>query len=247
MGRNWPRVSGLAGALVNRISSVRVDQWLYPPVCLVCGLGARPGLDCCAECEQELPRLAAQCARCGLELARDVEQCGRCSQALPAFDACWPAYAYRGDIARLVPRFKFQRDLSAGRVLAQLLACRLAEAGAARPDLMVPVPLHRSRQIGRGFNQAAWLCRDLSRHIGGLPWAELLIRRRATRAQSDLPADRRRGNVRGAFVLKHLPPGTAHVALVDDVMTTGSTLNECARVLKRGGVGRVDVWVVARA
>lgn len=80
-----------------------------------------------------------------------------------------------------------------------------------------------------------------------LPWVNALRRRRATRAQSDLPADRRRGNVRGAFVLHYLPPGSRHIALVDDVMTTGSTLDECARILKRAGVERVDLWVLARA
>jgi len=91
------------------------------------------------------------------------------------------------------------------------------------------------------------LCRDLGRHLKALPWAPVLRRTRPTRAQSELPADRRRGNVRGAFRLQRLPPGTRHVALVDDVMTTGSTLDECARVLKRAGVERVDVWVLARA
>lgn len=204
-------------------------------------------MDCCAGCESDLPRLSGQCQRCGLELVRSVALCGRCTTRLPAFDAAWPGFAYRGEIMRLVQRFKFQRDLAAGRIVASLLARRLAENGAPRPDLMVPVPLHYQRRLSRGFNQSDLLCRDLSHLFTGLPWADVLRRRRATRAQSDLPADRRRGNVRGAFRVRRLPPGTRHVALVDDVMTTGSTLHECARVLKRAGVGRVDVWVVARA
>ncbi|HKL54093.1 MAG TPA: phosphoribosyltransferase family protein, partial [Wenzhouxiangellaceae bacterium] len=97
------------------------------------------------------------------------------------------------------------------------------------------------------FNQAELLCRDLSRHFGGLPWAAVLSRSRATVTQSELPADRRAGNVKGAFALRRLPPGVRHAVLVDDVMTTGATLRECARVLKRAGVARVDVWVIARA
>ncbi|MFU8832236.1 MAG: ComF family protein [Wenzhouxiangella sp.] len=226
---------------------MKVDQWLYPAVCLVCGLAGREQMDCCAGCEGDLPRVDAGCRRCGLELVRSVALCGRCTSRLPSFDSAWSGFAYRGDIEQLVQQFKFQRDLAAGRLLARLLAGSLQDQAAPRPDLMLPVPLHYRRRLTRGFNQAEFLCRDLSRHFAGLPWTGALTRPRATLAQSELPADRRRGNVRGAFKLNHLPPGTKHVSLVDDVMTTGSTLNECARLLKRAGVERVDVWVVARA
>jgi ComF family protein len=240
-------VSGSTPDAVNPKAFRKVDNWLYPPVCLICGLAGRDHLDCCAGCAADLPRLAARCRRCSLEMAREVELCGRCTTRLPAFGSAWSGFAYRGEIERLVQAFKFHRDLAAGRVLASLLAVELARLGAARPDLLVPVPLHHRRRLVRGFNQAELLCRDLGSHFSGLPWHSALYRRRATRAQSDLPADHRRGNVRGAFGFRSLPPGVAHVALVDDVMTTGSTLDECARVLRRAGVRRVDVWVVARA
>jgi len=223
-----------------------LEQMLLPPVCAVCGMAAATGLDCCPGCEHDLPKLSATCRRCALELVRDVELCGRCSRRLPAFDRAHAGFAYRDSIERLVHRFKFRHDLAAGRVLAGLLARRLVEYGVSRPDLMVPVPLHWRRRLTRGFNQSELLCTDLSDHFGGLPWYSLLHRPRATATQSDLPAERRGGNVRGAFgVRSTLAP--AHVALVDDVMTTGSTLDECARVLKRNGVQRVDVWVIARA
>jgi ComF family protein len=225
----------------------QVDRWLYPPVCLICGLAGRPGLDCCRDCESELDRVEAACRRCGLERVRSLELCGRCTTRLPAFDAAFSAFAYRGAIEGLIHRFKFGGDLAAGRVLAQLMARRIVAEQWPRPQLMVPVPLHLGRRWRRGFNQSELLCRDLSARIPGLDGSPVLARRRATRAQSELPADRRRGNVRGAFSLKKLPPDTRHVALIDDVMTTGSTLDECARVLKRAGVDRVDVWVLARA
>jgi len=228
-------------------SLLKMDSWLYPPVCVICGLAGRVGLDCCPDCQADLSRPRACCRRCALETARTVDLCGRCTTRLPAFDAAWAGFAYRGAIETLITRFKFQRDLAAGRVLARLMAEALASQKTVRPDLMVPIPLHPRRRLGRGFNQAELLCRDLQSHFDGLPWASVLRRKRPTRAQSELPADRRRGNVRGAFDITRLPPGTSHVSLVDDVMTTGSTLNECARVLKRGGVRRVDVWVVARA
>jgi ComF family protein len=241
------QVSGGWRGLVNLQGLFQVDRWLYPPVCLVCGLAGRPGLDCCRACESELDRVEAGCQRCGLELVHPVRLCGRCTTRLPAFDAAFSAFAYRSATEALIQRFKFGGDLAAGRVLAQLMARRIDAAGWPRPQLMVPVPLHARRRWTRGFNQSEMLCRDLSRPLQTLPWAPVLRRARPTRAQSELPADRRRGNVRGAFRLHRLPPGTRHVALVDDVMTTGSTLDECARVLKRAGIIRVDLWVLARA
>ncbi len=220
---------------------------LFPPVCLVCGQAGRGEIDCCAGCEPELPELETRCARCGIEMEQAVALCGRCAMALPAFHAAWPGFVYEGVIERLVQRFKYQGDLAAGRLLADLLARRLVAMAVPRPQLIVPVPLHVRRQLRRGFNQSALIARDLSLWFGGLPSLEALRRRRHTATQSELPADRRGSNVRDAFALRRLPPGTRHVALVDDVMTTGATLNECARVLLRAGVERVDVWVVARA
>jgi ComF family protein len=242
-----PQVSGSGRRLVNLKAILPVDRWLYPPVCLICGLAGRSGLDCCEACEAELEWVKAGCRRCGLERVRSVALCGRCTTRLPAFHETHSAFAYRGPIEGLIQRFKFGGDLAAGRVLALLMARRIAEQRWPRPQLMVPVPLHRRRRWWRGFNQSEMLCRDLGRALSGLPWAPVLLRARSTPAQSELPADRRRGNVRGAFRARKLPPGTRHVALVDDVMTTGSTLDECARVLKRAGVSRVDLWVLARA
>lgn len=240
-------VSRLFDSVVNRGLSFRVDHWLYPPTCLVCGLAAESDSDCCSGCRDDLPTVASGCARCGLELARSVEQCGRCLARPPCFDAAFPAFAYRGPVEGLVQRFKFNRDLAAGRVLAEQMARRIQALQPPMPDCLVPVPLHYRRRWWRGFNQAELLCRDLVRCLGSPEWRPLLRRRQATAAQLALPAERRRGNVRGAFAARPIPPGVRHVALVDDVMTTGSTLDECARILKAAGIQRVDVWVVARA
>lgn len=239
--------SGQGNPRARRWAGSSVLGWIYPPICLVCGLEGRAWMDCCQACEGELAVVSSACSSCGLATARPVARCGRCLSRLPHFSATWSGFAWGGEIERLVHRFKFQRDLAAGRLLAALLARRLMLQGAARPDLMVPVPLHFRRRLWRGFNQAELLCRDMSRHFDGLPWLSALRRRRPTHAQSALPAARRRGNVRAAFVVRRLPPGVRHVALVDDVMTTGATLDESARALKRAGVDRVDVWVVARA
>lgn len=225
----------------------RLQQGIFPPVCLVCGQAGRREIDCCSGCEAELPTLTGQCARCGLELDRDVGVCGRCAMAMPAFTATWPGFSYRGAIERLVRRFKFHGDLAAGRVLAELLARRLAALAAPRPDLLVPVPLHPARLLQRGYNQSALLGRDVAARLSNLPWHDALARVRRTKNQAELPAERRSRNVRDAFAVTRLPGRPGFVALIDDVMTTGSTLNECARVLRAAGVERVDVWVAARA
>jgi len=243
-------VSEAGTRLVNLKARLKVDSLLdaiWPPVCLVCGQGSDNGRGCCSGCHFDMPTMTGYCLTCGLELARTIEACGECLGRRPPFDRAVAGFGYRAPIASLVQRFKFDGDLAAGRVLARLLAERLSEMEATRPDLMIPVPLNWRRHWRRGFNQAELVCRDLSRHFGGLPWADVLKRSRATVTQSELPADRRAGNVKGAFALDRLPPKVRHAVLVDDVMTTGATLRECARVLKRAGVDRVDVWVIARA
>lgn len=246
-----PLVSKVSGFAVNLKTILQGDNGiasgLWPPTCQVCGLECGPALDCCGPCRERLPRIGATCARCALPLPRPAQACGACIRKSPAFVRAFAGFAYENPVAGMVQRFKFHRDLAAGRALAGLLARELARQQAPRPDLMVPVPLNWRRRWRRGFNQAERLCRDLSEHFSGLPWYPALKRLRPTAAQSDLPAARRASNVRGAFRLHHLPAGCRHVALVDDVMTTGATLNECARILTRAGVDRVDVWIIARA
>jgi ComF family protein len=149
-------------------------------------------------------------------------------------------------------RLKFGRSLAAGRVLSELWNEAITVMAPALPTLFVPVPLHASRLRERGYNQAFELLRPLVRSLQ-IPLAESLLERtRATPAQANLDAAARRRNLRGAFgfhapALRGIAPAAAHVALVDDVMTTGATLRECARVLRRAGIGRVDVWALARA
>lgn len=116
-----------------------------------------------------------------------------------------------------------------------------------RPQALVPVPLHRGRLRTRGYDQALELARALAQAGAPPVLADVLRRQRPTRAQSELGAKARRSNVHDAFVLRAGAPLPAHVALIDDVMTTGATVSECARVLLAGGVQRVDVWTIARA
>jgi ComF family protein len=171
--------------------------------------------------------------------------CGRCQRHPPPWQAAWAPFRYGWPLDRLEARFKFGHDLAAGRALVALW--RGQPRPLALPEVVVPVPLHRARLRQRGYNQALELARPLARALGVPLRHDLLARTRSTAAQSELDAPTRRRNVRGAFVMCAEAPPPAHVAVLDDVMTTGATLAECARVLKRAGVARVDVWALARA
>jgi ComF family protein len=163
----------------------------------------------------------------------------------PPWALAQSALRYAFPVDRLLPRFKFHGDLAAGQALATLLQWSLDPAES--PEALVPVPLHAHRLRDRGYDQALELARALSRDGGPPLLAERLRRVRITAPQSELGAAARRDNVFGAFALHGDGALPQHVALVDDVLTTGATVGECARVLLAAGVRRVDVWTVARA
>ncbi len=216
---------------------------LLPLRCLLCTEPGAHGLDLCPACRASLPESQAACRCCALpQPAPGI--CGTCLQHPPPLQRAHAAFLYAPPLDRLLPRYKFHGDLAAGRLLAQLMA--RAFAGCERPQALVPVPLHRSRLRRRGYDQALELARPLAATLGLPLRADLLRRVRATAAQSELDAAARRRNLRAAFRAADVPM-PAHVALVDDVMTTGATLHAAARALRRAGVERVDAWVCARA
>lgn len=205
--------------------------------CFLCRGAARELL--CAACDADLPRLARPvCPRCALESPRG-ELCGRCLTQAPAYDATQAALAYEFPADALVQALKFRGELALAPLLAALLTPRLR---AERVDLMVPVPLSRERLRRRGYNQALEIARHLPRARLELTLCE---RTRDAPPQMELPYDARQRNVRGAFRCTR-PLQGASVAIVDDVMTTGATLDELARTLKGAGAERVVNWVVAR-
>jgi ComF family protein len=222
-----------------------VQRWLLPLRCLLCGAPGDHGMDLCAACAVEMPRNRSCCARCALPLASAAALCGECQQHAPPWDAAWAPFRYGWPLDTLESRFKFGRDLAAGRVLSSLW--QREPIPVERPSLLIPVPLHRSRLRQRGYNQALELAKPLARALGVPLRHDVLQRSRRTEAQTELDAVGRRRNVHGAFALCPGLAPPAHVAILDDVMTTGATLAECASVLKRMGVPRVDVWALARA
>ncbi len=225
----------------------RLLRLVLPPRCLLCGAPGADGRDLCAGCTADLALNTPCCPRCALPLQTPAPLCGECLQREPPFTAAWAPFRYGHPLDLLETRFKFGRDLAAGRVLSELLIDRARMDAPALPAVLIPVPLHRARLRKRGYNQALELARPLAQALGIALDGDLFVRSKATPPQTGLDANARRRNLRGAFTLA---PGAAvppHVALLDDVMTTGATLREAARVLIRAGVARVDVWALARA
>lgn len=224
----------------------RFSRILLAPRCLACGEPGQGGLDLCETCRAQLPWNQYACRQCGIGLPVSGQaRCGACLLDPPPFTHAFCPLHYRFPIDRLLPRFKFHGDLAAGELLATLMQWPMDPGDL--PQALAPVPLHRSRLRTRGYDQALELARALSRGLRVPLLANALVRRRATHPQTELGAVERQRNMRDAFALRpdaRLPP---HIALVDDVMTTGATLAECARVLLAGGAQRVDAWTIARA
>ncbi len=225
----------------------RALNFLLPPRCVLCGQPC--GSICiCAACRVDLPWTALHCKQCGLPLASPKDDiCGQCIRHTPPFTRTVCPLQYQFPADSLVQAFKFKRQLAAGRVLSHLMCEYVTCQQVRHPDMLVPVPLHNFRMIKRGFNQASELGAYISRVLDIPLLTTALRRHRNTKAQSGLSRKQRRKNVRGAFYWHGLITPGRHVVLIDDVMTTGTTVTECARILKKAGAKRIDVWAAARA
>ncbi len=225
-----------------------IQSLLFPGFCLVCGSKAVGSRDLCPCCAAQLPHNDHPCRCCALplpEMSEPGSLCGKCQNSPRPWEQVTAPYLYQGEIQRLHQAFKFNRKLAAGRLLSELLCEAIEVSNLPRPDLLIPVPLHPSRIRQRGFNQAMELARIISARLT-IPVDQFCIRRRkATAPQSELTKRERAGNIRGAFAMQK-PLMAKHVTIIDDVMTTGMTIDEIAKLLRRHGARRIDAWVVAR-
>jgi ComF family protein len=227
---------------------------LLPSPCPGCGaaLSGRPALGLCLACRGRLARHRPGCPRCGEPLPgglRRADPCAGCRRHPPAFGRLLSPWRFEPPLVAAVHAFKFARCAHLGPALAAPLAAWLREhrhLGAA--DLVVPVPLHPWRRLRRGYNQAELLARPLAARLG-LPFLDALVRRRSTPPQSRLPRGSRLRNVQDAFRPRHRHCRhltSRHVLLVDDVATTGATLDAAARALKAAGARTVTAVTLAR-
>ena len=221
---------------------------LFPAVCPLCAVRLGPGRrdPVCRTCWTSFARLTPPlCMRCGLPIASDAAQrCAACRDTEPPFAYARAAASYGGSVRDAVHVLKFGGRRSLARPLGDLI---LDQCGSLldAADALVPVPLARARERERGFNQAELLAERLGERRGLRVRPRWLVRLRATAAQSDLSAAARRANVADAFAAAPAVAGR-DVVLIDDVITTGATVSECARALTAAGVRRVGVLAVAR-
>lgn len=234
---SWPKVDSLLAGL-------------FPRRCILCDMPSG-SLNCCAGCRGDLPWINMSCRRCGDVLPAEYnhEVCGRCGDFIPPIARIVSALVYEYPIDRLIARAKFQRRIDMAYALGELLAHHLLglinESAIVLPELIVPVPLHPRRTAQRGFNQAIEIARPLAQTLH-MPMDTKACRRiRNTAEQARIEAAERPRNTRNAFRACKNLDGIS-VAVIDDVITTGSTVNALAAALGNAGARQVQIWTVAR-
>lgn len=231
-------LSILPRAILN--SCIKLKQVLPAQPCLLCGAMSRHGA-WCAACDASLPVLsAAHCPGCALPAPAGTT-CGSCLKEPPLFDRTVAAYAYGFPLDKMLQALKFHEHLYLAPALADKLAARITE----RPDCIVPMPLHPQRLKERGHNQSLEIARSIARQLDIPLLVSACQRVRDTPPQSSLKWKARSKNMRKAFQASADLTGQ-HVAMVDDVMTSGASFNALAQALRRAGAREVSAWVVAR-
>jgi competence protein ComFC len=230
-----------------------IASLLYPPVCTICGANIRAGEYLCSQCESKTIRIVAPfCQTCSEPFDGAITNaftCANCAQRTIHFDAAVAAYRSRGIVREIIHNFKYKRQIYLRHLVARWLCAALNDERLRerRFDIIIPVPLHPARQRERGFNQASLLAELLGAQMS-IQSKPALERIRYTTTQTALDRAERMENLHNAFRLrKNMDVRGLRVLLIDDILTTGSTLSECARVLKRAGAISVHAATAARA
>ena len=224
---------------------------LLPGACLLCGMSAGRDIDLCISCKQSLPRLGLHCDICANPL-NTPGICGRCQSKRPAFSTVQTPLLYQYPVDLLLQRFKFSGQLAAGKVLSQLLASHIKQqvenGKCTLPDLLIPVPLHWKKRFSRGFNQSESIARELSLQLNIKHSRRAVKRAINTPAQHHLSRKERQQIPHNTFAAGRASKilQGARVALVDDVLTTGSTAQALSQTLLKAGAKSVEIWLLAR-
>lgn len=222
-------------------------QHLLPNFCLLCKHSTGGTLALCQHCLEKLPwRTGPFCIQCGISLPHTT-LCGTCLNISSAFRHVISPFHYQKPIDHFIQQLKFSHRLIYAHVLGNLLAQYVLNIGAQLPEIIIPVPLHSQRLRERGFNQALEITKSCARQLK-IPYCRNTItRNKATQPQTQLNAEEREANVKNAFHIKKQIP-YAHIAIIDDVMTTGATLQQLSQTIKNNSqVQCIDLWCNARA
>ncbi len=241
----------------------RLLSSIFPSRCILCQqtvleCAINPHVEICSGCYQVLPHNDHCCAHCALPLPEDIGLdtvskndvlCGRCIKQAPHFDYSYSLFRYQDEVIRLIHRLKFGEKVSYARSIGELLLTTVVDKllpEQGRPECIIPVPLHKSRLQKRGYNQSTEISRVLANKAGLAIEHDVVLRQRSTLTQTGLKAKQRQKNIKGAFKVT-AKLNVKHALIIDDVITTGSTVNELAKVLKQSGIERIGVLSIARA
>lgn len=220
--------------------------------CLLCHSHCSSGADVCQTCEANLPWHHHGCRACAEPLDNTLESlCNRCQRELPAIDQAITVFHYTFPMDQLILTMKQQPRPELLTSFARWMSEHLADSRIAQPDLLLPVPMHPAKQRQRGFNQAAVLAQRVGKQLKIPVRHDLLSKRISTEDQKTLSQEQRQRNLANAFKVERVKllqmrPRPRHIALIDDVITTGSTTAQLATLLKKSGIARVDVWALAK-
>lgn len=247
----------------------KIYQWILPSVCLLCAADVADDLDLCQACNNDLPRINQACYCCALPLAGDINSrplsshlinkslpsdtnntplCGHCLKIPRSFNRTIALCSYEEPIISFINQMKFLGQLKYARLFNHLLIHHLAANQhylRNLPECIIPVPLHPQRLKERGFNQALELSRLVAAHFNIPIKHDACQRLRATTSQSLIHATHRQSNMKNAFALTK-SFSAKHIAIVDDVVTTGSTVEELSQLFRNNGVEQIDIWCCAR-
>ncbi|MCW9024823.1 MAG: ComF family protein [Gammaproteobacteria bacterium] len=238
-----------------------MNNWLninlFSGACLLCGLPAQINTPMCRDCRNSLPTNTTCCCRCALpikidpvrlanESAKHNLYCGRCLQDPPPFFQSHIPYHYATPLINLLTGLKFSQQLHHARLLGNLLTQHLLPQLTSKPECIIPVPLHPQRLRQRGYNQALELARPAAQALNIKLDTQLCQRIKNTQPQTELSLRSRHANLRNAFQIAATVP-YQHIAIIDDIVTTGHTVHELARMFKRAGVAQIEIWAIARA
>lgn len=219
-----------------------VKQHFFSSSCFFCL--SKTNYIWCNDCERDFLQEVSRCPMCARYSEKNMV-CGLCLAFKPTFNSTETLFSYQYPINQLIIKFKFSNSPELAHIFAEKLSAKLFLKDTKQPDIIVPVPLHSIRQRTRGYNQSLVFAKEISRCIGVETNSSLCRRIINTDPQTSLPMKTRRKNVKGAFEISpgHLPK---HIAIVDDVITTGSTISELSRLFRNAGCERIDIWAIAR-
>ena len=231
-------------------------NFFLPYICTLCGSTKNcTDVDLCDFCKQELPLRQHMCLKCGNQLQNpgnlfSTEKiiCGNCLKCPPLFSKLFAFYSYQNSIAYLITKLKFQQKLIYANLLGTLMAEHLSLQYQKQPlpEIIIPIPLHKRRLRERGFNQALEIAKPISKKLQIKIDKYAYTRSKNTERQSLLAIKEREQNIKQAFTI-NTKRNYKYVAIIDDVYTTGNTVNEFCKILKKSGIEKIDVWCIAKA